>query len=233
MAKIYGFHSRFSKDRISSEVSRLKKDKKIIQMNVCGFLGTSAPMVFVKFEITDDVLEALDDKSCIGFNSNYDGPTDGEPDSFTHIHGVWKLIPVYQEKYIWVYDYDFPLKHIKKTGELIKLYKEDWEKFVDILHMKNVNYTWCAHRDWEKIRYSDSENYIPKKIINFNDPFGEEDWNDEGDKPRVSVFGDQDYIYVSVHKCIIPMKRASKRFNKYYVNFKDILDHKAEYIKIE
>ena len=73
-------------------------------------------------------------------------------------------------------------------------------------YVKSKKPLWCAHHNWDEVTYDDFENY----------------------------YDDRDYIYVyGFSGCLIPHSDNTKkyRYSKYYVDFKDILNHKATYKK--
>jgi hypothetical protein len=185
----------------------------LITFNTCGYMGCDVPRTYTKFIVDKNVVDGLKDPKCIGFNSDAPHVRNEEAERVIHQPGVWKLIPVYGLPYIWRYDRNYPLRHLEETEEPLKIYKEDWNKFVDIMSIRN--YMWGAYpmesskdkgiKPESELKYDDAEKIFKKHDFAYINGFGR----------RYKTLGVHFKLY---------------DYQTRYVNFKDILNGTAEYI---
>ena len=200
-------NNKYRKQSLKTYLKNNGKIPCIVQEDLnSGFAGSDVPEHIVKFEITQNIIENLNDKECIGFNSNLRNKKsyfkNRSSDDYID-QEIYNLEPLYRKEYIWEYNDKIPLQHIRDTKETLKVYKEDWEMFITMFSKFKKKYTWCAHRKWK-----------PPTIKEIN-----------------IIFKKQEYVYIWFSSCLLPHYTIKGGFGKYIVNFKDLLNNDAIYIK--
>ena len=177
-------------------------------LNSC-YRGCDVYETVVQFEITTEIINYLNDKECIGFNSNmneikvhHKAPNHDYIDPI-----IYDLTPLFKKEYKWEFNKDNPLKHIIETKSTLLIYKEDWNKLIDMT--VDNKFKWCAHRNWKQFNYKDKN----------------------------QIFKNRNYVYISFNyssmKCsmLIYNLKDLHYWSKYYIKFKDLLNNKPVYYK--